>query len=77
MVSTVTPTVLAAMADGNMRTALSVTVVLAVIAFLAARELGLATGGRLRRLGRDLPLVITPLLFNFVDVVLSRLVTIH
>jgi len=75
MVSTVTPTVMVAMADGNVRTALSGMVVLAVLAFLATRELGLATGGRLRRLGRDLPLVIAPLLFNFVDVVLSRLIT--
>jgi hypothetical protein len=77
MISTVTPTVLRAAANGRISAILSVMVVIALIAFLVQREIGVAAGGPLRRLGRDLPLVIAPLVFGFADVVLSRLVTSH
>lgn len=73
MISTVTPAVLNAAGSARTSVILSTMVVIALIAFLVEREIGVAVGGRVRRLGRDLPLVIAPLLFGFADVVLSRL----
>jgi hypothetical protein len=77
MVSTVTPAVLRTLADSNLSATLSAMAVAALIVVLVGRELAVSAGGRLQRLGRDLPLVAAPLLFAFIDIVLGRVLIIR
>ncbi len=77
MVSTVTPAVLRALVDSNLSATLSAMAVVALLIVLVGRELAVAAGGRLRRLGQDMALLVAPLVFNFIDIVLGRVLTIR
>jgi hypothetical protein len=72
LISTVTTTV-TMIASSQLGAALGGIAVLALVLFLAQRELAAAGGPRLQPLARNLTVAIAPLLVAFAAIVVSRL----